>query len=63
MSEGYELALNKALEILPGLTCYEVKDFRVLEEAVKGIRSSIVSKQFGREDFIAPLIAKACSMF
>lgn len=60
VSEGYELAMNKALEILPSLTCYEVKDFRNAEEATKGIRSSIVSKQYGREDFLAPLIVKAC---
>ncbi|XP_063241286.1 T-complex protein 1 subunit theta [Bacillus rossius redtenbacheri] len=58
--EGYELALDKAVEILPTLTCYEVKDYRNLDEVVKVIKTSIMSKQYGNEDFIATLVAKAC---
>lgn len=58
--EGYEMALNKALEILPSLTCHEIKDYRNEMEVTKAIRSAIMSKQFGREDYLAPLIAKAC---
>ncbi|PNF38356.1 T-complex protein 1 subunit theta [Cryptotermes secundus] len=58
--DGYELALEKALEILPTLTCYEVKDYRNEAEVEKGLRTSIMSKQFGIEDFLTKLIAKAC---
>ncbi|XP_066998690.1 T-complex protein 1 subunit theta [Anabrus simplex] len=57
---GYELALNKALEILPTLTCYEVKDYRNEAEVIKGLKSSIMSKQYGSEDFLTKLITKAC---
>ncbi|XP_017781057.1 PREDICTED: T-complex protein 1 subunit theta [Nicrophorus vespilloides] len=60
VAEGYELAVEKCLEILPSLTCLEIKDFRNEEEVVKGIRTSIQSKQYGHEDFLARLVAKAC---
>jgi len=58
--EGYEKALYKALEILPSLVCYEVKDVRDETQAKKGIRTAIMSKQYGNEDFITDLITKAC---
>lgn len=58
--DGYELALEKALEILPTLTCYEIKDYRNEAEVEKGIRTSVMSKQYGNEDFLTKLIAKAC---
>ncbi|GIY23460.1 t-complex protein 1 subunit theta [Caerostris darwini] len=58
--QGYELALDKALEILPNLMCTEVKDCLNEEEAVKGIRAALMSKAYGNEDFLARLIAKAC---
>ncbi|EEZ98562.1 T-complex protein 1 subunit theta [Tribolium castaneum] len=60
VAEGYEKALEKCLEILPKLVCYEIKDYRNLNEVVKGIRTSIQSKQYGHEDFLANLVAKAC---
>nr|CAD7445741.1 unnamed protein product [Timema bartmani] len=58
--EGYELALDKALEILPSLTCYTVKNYRELADVEKGIKTSIMSKQYGDEEFITKLVAKAC---
>uniref|UniRef100_T1JMI0 T-complex protein 1 subunit theta n=1 Tax=Strigamia maritima TaxID=126957 RepID=T1JMI0_STRMM len=59
VADGYELALKKALEILPTLTCYEVK--RMVESEVsKGIHAAVMSKQYGIEDFLAPLITHAC---
>ena len=61
--DGYELALEKALQILPTLTCYEVKDYRNSEEVQKAIKTSIMSKQYGQEDFLTKLIAKACGKF
>lgn len=60
IAEGYEKALEKCLEILPSLVCYQIKDYRNVPEVVKGIRTSVQSKQYGNEDFLANLIAKAC---
>ncbi|XP_060523979.1 T-complex protein 1 subunit theta [Cylas formicarius] len=60
IAEGYEKALDKCLEILPKLECYKVKDSRNLSEVTKCIKSSIMSKQYGNEDFIGELVAKAC---
>ncbi|XP_035231221.1 T-complex protein 1 subunit theta-like [Stegodyphus dumicola] len=57
---GYELALERTLEILPNLMCTEVKDCLNEDEVVKGIRASLMSKAYGNEDFLARLIAKAC---
>lgn len=58
--EGYETALEKALEILPQQVVFQVKDLRNLEEIKGGIRTSVMSKQYGREDFLTSLISEAC---
>ncbi|KAG8249923.1 T-complex protein 1 subunit theta [Homalodisca vitripennis] len=58
--EGYEKALSKALEILPTLVCYEVKDIKNEAEVKKGIKTAIMSKQYGNEDFLTEIITKAC---
>lgn len=42
--------------------CTEIKDVSNEDEAVKGIRTALMSKAYGTEDFLARLIAKACSM-
>ena len=60
VAEGYELALEKALEILESLVVGEVKDPRNEEEVKRAIRTAVMSKQYGNEDFLASLIAKAC---
>ncbi|EEB12881.1 T-complex protein 1 subunit theta, putative [Pediculus humanus corporis] len=60
ITQGYELALEKTLEILPSLTCYEVKDAKNEQNVTKGIKTAIMSKQFGQEDFLTSLITKAC---
>ena len=60
VAEGYEIALAKALEILPTLSCYEVKNTRDEESVKKAIRTGVMSKQYGHEDFLADLITKAC---
>ncbi|KAJ8912252.1 hypothetical protein NQ315_003355 [Exocentrus adspersus] len=59
IAEGYERALDKCLEILPSLVCCEIKDVRNVKEVVKGIKTSIQSKQYGNEDFISELVTKA----
>lgn len=58
--EGYEKALDKALEILHTLTCYEIKDCRNVAEVRQGIKTAIMSKQYGNEDFLTDIITKAC---
>ncbi|VEN52030.1 unnamed protein product [Callosobruchus maculatus] len=60
IAEGYEKGLDKCLEILPTLVTHEVKDCRNIEEVGKGIKTAIMSKQYGNEDFLADLISKAC---
>lgn len=60
VAEGYEVALSKALEILPSLSCFEVTNSRDEESVKKAIRTAVMSKQYGHEDFLADLITKAC---
>jgi T-complex protein 1 subunit theta len=56
VAEGYELALEKALEILETLSCHEVKDINDKAEVKKVIRTAVMSKQYGNEDFLADLV-------
>lgn len=60
VTEGYEQALKKALDILPGLVSGEQKNLRDKEGVAKAIRTSVMSKQYGNEDFLANVIADAC---
>lgn len=60
VAEGYEKALEKCLEILPSLVTYEIKDYRNIAEVTKGLRTSLQSKQYGNEEFLAGLVARAC---
>lgn len=61
VAEGYELALEKALEILETLSCYEVKDISNKKEVKKVIKAAVMSKQYGNEEFLANLITNACT--
>lgn len=58
--EGYEISVKKALEILPTLVCHEIEDFRDEEKVKVGIKTAIMSKQYGNEDALASLVTKAC---
>lgn len=58
--EGYEQACKKALEILPTLVVKTIKDKRNKEEVQEVVKSSIMSKQYGLEDFLGPLVAETC---
>jgi len=53
--------LDKALEILPKLVIQEVKDVRDKKAILAPIRTSVMSKQYGNEEFLAKLIVQACS--
>lgn len=57
---GYEKALQKALEILPNLVCYEIKDFRNENSIKDCLRAAIMSKQYGQEELVMKLVSKAC---
>ncbi|KAG5671465.1 hypothetical protein PVAND_001660 [Polypedilum vanderplanki] len=58
--EGYEKGLDKILDVLPSLVCYEIDDARNIEKVKNGIKACIMSKQFGNEDILLDLITKAC---
>ena len=60
VATGYELACEKALELLPTLVIDEAKDLKNIEKVKQWLRSAITSKQYDNEDVIADLVAKAC---
>merc|ERR1711892_1473029 len=60
VAEGYEMALEKAIEVLQSLTCFEVKNTRDEESVMKAVRTAVMSKQYGNEDFLAKIITQAC---
>lgn len=57
---GYEAALEKALEFLSTLVVYEVTDVRNIDQVKRGLKSAIMSKQYGNEDLLTSLISEAC---
>lgn len=63
VADGYELALEKALEVLETLSCHEVKDISDKEAVNKVIRTSVMSKQLGNEDFLANLVGRWASFY
>eukprot|EP00088_Acartia_fossae_P025511 TRINITY_DN2633_c0_g1_i1.p1 TRINITY_DN2633_c0_g1~~TRINITY_DN2633_c0_g1_i1.p1 ORF type:complete len:548 (-),score=187.54 TRINITY_DN2633_c0_g1_i1:614-2257(-) len=60
IADGYEMALDKSLEILETLSCLDIKNTKDTTEVTKAIRTAVMSKQYGHEDFLADLISKAC---
>lgn len=58
--EGYEKACQKALDLLPDLSCSSVTNLKDVKEVAKAIKTSVMSKQYGNEDFLSELIAEAC---
>lgn len=58
--EGYEKACKKTLEILSECVCSSAKNLHDINEAKSLIRTAVMSKQYGNEDFLANLIAEAC---
>lgn len=57
---GFEKAGLKASELLKSLTVASIEDFTSEAEVTKFIRTSIMGKQYGYEDVLAPAVAKAC---
>jgi len=60
--KGYELARDKALEKLDSCRCWSCPNVRSTEDLTKAVRTALASKQSGNEDFLAPLVAQACTM-
>jgi T-complex protein 1 subunit theta len=59
ITQGYELALKKAEEILDGLAVDEIKHMTDAKELQKAIRTAIASKQYGNEDLLSGLVCDA----
>lgn len=57
---GYKTAFDKTMELLPELSCRTIEDPRDEAQLAVALRSVVAAKQFGYEDFLAPLIARAC---
>lgn len=62
ISEGYVIAMNKALEVLESLVVpgSEKLDVRDKAAVATRLRGTIASKIFGYEDLLCPLVAEAC---
>lgn len=60
IAEGYEKALEKALETLPELVCQTIDDVHDADVITKAIKSAIMAKQYGNESYLTPLITEAC---
>lgn len=60
VAAGYDMALKKAHQILEELVTDKIKDINDKEEVKKVIKTAVMSKQYGNEDFLASLIVDAC---
>lgn len=60
MIEGYQKACKKTLEILSDCVCSSAENLHDVKEVTSLIRTAVMSKQYGNEDFLANLIAQAC---
>jgi len=58
--DGYNIALQKAQEILPKLVNTEIKDLYDINVVKRALKSCFSSKQLGNEDFLADLVGNAC---
>jgi len=57
---GYTKAAQHAAELLEGLSCYKCEDLRNVEDVTRCLKSAIASKQYGYEDMLSKVVAKAC---
>ena len=56
---GYEKASKKAMELMDTIPTYQAENLRDVAELTRLIKSTVASKQFGLEEFLAGLIAQA----
>jgi len=57
---GYLKAQEKALEILEELCIAKIEDISNVDEVTKFMKAAISSKQYGYEEMLSPIIARAC---
>lgn len=60
--QGYEQACAKALEILPTLKAYEVKDLKDEDEVAMLLKPALTAKLPSYGEFLSKEVAKACIM-
>jgi T-complex protein 1 subunit theta len=58
--EGYEQSTKKALDLLDGLVIDKITDKKDQAAVLKVIRTAIMSKQYGLEDFLGKIVTEAC---
>jgi len=58
--KGYELAKNKCLDSLDTCRVWSASDIRSVEQVTKSIKTAMASRQFGNEELLSDLVAKAC---
>ena len=56
---GYEKASKKCMELMDNLESQSSENLRDKDELARMIKSTVASKQFGLEDYLADLIAQA----
>jgi len=57
--KGYNIAMVKAKELMEGLVYYTLKDVFDEKKLAEGVKTTIAAKQFGLEDMMGDLVAKA----
>lgn len=56
---GYEKAAKKSMELMDAIPTYQSENLRDQAELTRLIKSTVATKQFGLEEFLAGLIAEA----
>jgi len=57
---GYITATKAVDKHIESLCAWKIEDLRNEAQVTRALRSPIAAKQYGLEDFLAPLVAKAC---
>jgi T-complex protein 1 subunit theta len=57
---GYQRALEKTFEILPGLVVKTVDNIRDPIQLKEAVKSVLATKQYGYEDLLTELVCNAC---
>ena len=57
---GYQRALEKTFEILPGLVVKTVDNIRDPVQLKEAVKSVLATKQYGYEDLLTELVCNAC---
>ena len=60
--QGYELARDRALELLENLSIATLSTPPTQESLALALRPTLASKQYGHEEILAPLVAQAVSL-